>query len=103
MNVFETNIKIITEEIAKLYENTDKIIKKDGKVLVDIEFNITEEQVDNILIERVRELLNNFQKEYTEEEFISLVNKVKKDAVRKINEYRQENNIKDFEENDIEK
>ena len=103
MDVFETNIKIITEDIAKLYEHTDKIIKKDGKVLVDIEFNITEKEVDSILIERVRELLNTLQKEYTEEELISLVNKVKKDAVRKINEYRQEKDIKEFEENDIER
>ena len=103
MDIFEMNIEIIVDKISKLYENTDKIVTKTGKTLVDIDFNITESEVDNILVERVREFLNNFEKEYTEEEFISLVNRIKKDAVRRINEYRDENNIKSFEENDIEK
>ena len=102
MDIFETNIKIIIEEIAKLYEYTDKIITKTGKTLVDANF-LTENEVDNILIERVRNLLNDFEKQYNEEELISLVNKIKKAAVGKINEYRDENNIKAFEENDIEK
>ena len=101
MDNFEQNLKIIEEEIAKLYEHTDKIITKKGKLLVN-EFNITEKEVDDVLIKRIKDLLTRFKKQYTEEELISLVNQIKKNAVKKINIYRQEKGIKSFEENDIE-
>jgi len=93
-------MKIIAEEIAKLYEHSDKIVSKTGETLVDINF-ITENEVDNILIERVKAFLKDFEKEYTEEEIISLANKIKKDAAKIIN--RNEVDIKNFEGNDIEK
>lgn len=102
MNQFETELKIIAEDMAKLYEHTDKIIKKDGKTLVDVKFNVTEEQVDFELIKRVIELLEKYKKDCTQEELTNLVNTVKRDAARKINNYRQEKEIKDFEGNDIE-
>ena len=103
MNRFEIELKIIAEDMAKLYEHTDKIITKKGKTLVDVKFNITEKQVDETLIKRIREVLDKYQKKYTEEEITNLVNLVKKDSIRKINIYRREQGIKEFEESEIEK
>ena len=48
-----------------------------------------------------QDLLNKLDKKYSEGDLSKLVNETKKNAVRKINQYREENNIKKFEENDI--
>lgn len=102
-NRYKIELKIIAEDMAQLYEHTDKIRNKEGKILVDVDFAITEKQVDLIMTRRVREILNKYQIDYTDEELEDIVNYTKKDAVKKINRYRDEKGIKPFEANEIEK
>ena len=100
---YKTELKIIAEDMAKLYEHTDKIINKEGRILVDIEFAITEKQVDLIMIRQVEELLRKYQINYTNEELEEIVNGTKKEAAKIINRYRQEKGIRAFVKNEIEK
>lgn len=97
MKPSKAELKIIVEDMAKLYEHTDIIKTKTGKTLVDIKFNITEQEVDGILSKRIEEILQKYQIQYEQEGMKDLANKMKKDAINKINEYRQEKGIKDFE------
>lgn len=103
INQHKMQLKIIAEDMAKLYEHTDKIEKENGETLVDIKFNITEEQVDSILIRSVRELLETWNIEYTNEELGEIVNDTKKEAAKRINKYRKEKGIKPFTSKEIER
>lgn len=101
MDYFKTELKILAEDMVKLYEHT-KIVTEKGKTLVDIKLNITEKEADTILVERIKDLLNKYQIKYKKEEIVSLVNEVKKDAARIINTYRKEKKIQEFDAKDIE-
>ena len=103
MNNFKLELKIIAEDMAKLYEHTDKIVTIKGEILVDVEFNITEEQVDITLIKRIQEVLHKYEKSYTEDELSALANSVTKEASKRVNDYRKEKGIKKFKANDIER
>ncbi len=94
---FKRELVIITEEMAKLYEHTDKIVTTEGKTLVDIKFNIDERQVDITLVKRIKELLHKYGRVCTQDELSSLLNSVKEQATKKINRYRNEIGIKAFE------
>ncbi len=96
-NNFERELVIIAEEMAKLYKHTDKIMTTKGKILVDIKFDINERQVDITLTTRIKKLLQKYGKEYTPDELSNLLNSVKRQASKKINRYRKEIGIKQFE------
>lgn len=105
MDFFAKEKQIIIENMAKLYEHTDKIIKEENReVLVDIKFKITEKEVDEILIKNLKELAKKYNKEFSREEWILEINNAKSKAIEIINKYRGETNpkIKKLDENKIE-
>lgn len=105
-NKLVKGLKTLAEKMSKLYEHTD-IITEEGKKLVtlnvDITLHIDEKEADTILVERVRDLLKECKIKLEKEEFMLIVNAVKKDSARKINRYRKEEiRIQKFEAKDIE-